>query len=99
MIDAQVAFWLITVGVIEIAAVGVALFMVFPQGHALHWLLRWGFALMVGGVVVQIIRSMHYLEHGAYPIDIFFPTWILKDIGIAMHVYYYGFIHPKECEV
>lgn len=95
MIDAQVSFWLIAMGILELIAVFVAIFVVFPSGYNLHPLLKTGFAFMVFGLVVQLIRSSHYLEFGAYPVDVYFPLWITKDIGAALLIYYFAFLHSK----
>lgn len=97
MTDHQIAFWLIFAGFFEIIAVFVAIFVVFPdEEKALHILLKNGFAMMVLGLVVQIIRSIHYLQHGYYPTDYIFPMWLTKDIGATVIIYYYAFIHGKE---
>lgn len=96
MTDQQIAFWLITAGVFEIVAIAVAIFVVFPSDELnLHPVLKVGFAMMVFGLVVQIIRSTHYLQHGFYPIDRVFPLWLAKDAGASLLILYYGFIHPK----
>ena len=96
MTDQQIAFWLITAGVFEIVAILLAIFVVFPSEELnLHPVLKAGFALMVFGLVVQIIRSTHYLQHGHYPIDVVFPMWVTKDLGASLIVYYFAIVHPK----
>lgn len=96
MTDQQIAFWLITAGVFEIAAIFIAIFVVFPSEElCLHPVLKFGFALTVFGLVVQIIRSTHYLQHGYYPVDVIFPMWVTKDLGISAIVFYFAFLHPK----
>lgn len=96
MTDTQVAFWLVSAGIVEVIAVFIAIFVVFPSDNDWHTLLKAGFALMVLGLVVQIVRSIHYLEHGYYPIDVYFPMWITKDIGASLLIYYFAFVHPKK---
>lgn len=97
MTDQQIAFWLITAGFFEIIAVFVAIFVVFPdEKQNLHIVLKSGFSLMVMGLVVQIIRSIHYLQHGGYPTDHIFPMWLTKDIGASVMIYYFAFIHGKQ---
>jgi hypothetical protein len=96
MTDSQIAFWLVTMGVIELIAVFIAVFVVFPSDNGMHIIQKVGFATMVFGLVVQLIRSVHYLHHGAYPIDKIFPMWITKDIGACVLIYYYSFIFPKK---
>lgn len=96
MTDKQVAFWLIVMMIVEIFAVGIAFFCVFPQdSDHLHILQKIGFTLLVFGLVVQIVRSIHYLENGFYPIDVHFPLWISKDIGASVLIFYYAFINKK----
>lgn len=97
MTDKQVAFWLIVMMVIEVFAVGIAFFYVFPQdSDHLHTLQKIGFTLLVFGLVVQIVRSIHYLENGFYPVDKYFPMWITKDLGGSILIYYYAFINKKQ---
>lgn len=96
MTDYQVAIWLTIVLAVEFAAVGIAFHYVFAQHDAhLHIMQKIGFALAVFGLVVQIVRSMHYLEHGFYPVDKIFPMWVTKDIGICVLIYYYSFLNKK----
>lgn len=93
MNDAQVAVWLTVVMFFEVIAVCVAFFYVFAQDDAhMHVVQKIGFAFMVFGLVVQVVRSMHYLDFGYYPIDRYFPMWITKDIGAIILIYYYSFI-------
>ena len=95
MTDMQVAFWLIVIGALGMAAVFVAVFILFPSATDWHWMLKTGIALMVFGLVVRIVRTLHYLEHGHYPVDIYFPMWATKDIGASILIYYFTFVHPK----
>lgn len=96
MTDYQLIFWLVGAGVIEIAAVLVAIFVVFPSENNWHWMLRWGFALLTHGLTVQIIRTVYFLQHGHYPADVFFPQWITKDLGASLLLFYFAFVHPKK---
>lgn len=96
MSDKQVAVWLAVVMFFEVIAVFVALFYVFSrEDNGMHIVQKVGFALMVSGLVVQVVRSLHYLEHGAYPVDVYFPMWITKDIGAVVLIYYYSFIYRR----
>lgn len=95
MNDAQVAMWLAIVGVAGIVAILIAVFLIFTGENDYHWMLKTGILFMVIGLGVQVVRSIHYLDHGYYPIDRFFPTWITKDIGSIFLVVYFAFIHPK----
>jgi hypothetical protein len=99
MTDNQVAFWLIAVLVIELVAVIVAMFCIFLRDNPpMHLLQKVGFAMIVCGLVVQVVRSLHYLEFGKYPVDVYFPLWIFKDIGACVLIYYYAFIFPRNCK-
>ncbi len=95
MNDAQVAFWLSIALVFQVIAIGVAFVYVFAKPDGLHVLLKIGFASMVFGLVVQIVRSIHYLDAGFYPIDKFFPLWLSKDIGSMILIYYFAFVHKR----
>ena len=98
MTDKQVAFWLITVLAFELVAVIVAMFCIFLRDNPpMHLTQKVGFALIVCGLVVQVVRSLHYIEYGNYPIDAVFPLWIFKDIGACVLIYYYAFVYPKVC--
>jgi hypothetical protein len=96
MSDAQVAMWLTISMVASFFFIGIAFVFVFISGQDMHILQKVGFALLVFGLVVQVVRSVHYLEFGSYPIDKHFPMWLTKDLGIMALIYYYSFIHPKR---
>lgn len=96
MTDIQVAFWLTLMGGVEIIAVFVAIFYVFLKDSGLHPVQKTGFALMVFGLVVQVVRSLYYLQHGSYPIDVHFPLWIMKDIGASVLIFYYAFLYKRS---
>lgn len=96
MNDKQVAIWLAIILVFEVIAIFMAFIYVFAKAdNGLHILLKIGFASMVFGLVVQVVRSIHYLDNGFYPIDRVFPMWATKDIGACLLIYYFAFIHPK----
>jgi hypothetical protein len=42
---------------------------------------------MTAGLMVQIMRSLHYFELGAYPVDNFLPLWVTKDIGASLIIF------------
>ena len=96
MNDKLLVAWLAGMLVVELIAVFVAFFYVFTKDdNSLHIVQKVGFASLVFGLVVQIIRSIHFLDNGYYPIDHYFPMWITKDIGACVLIYYYSFIHGK----
>jgi hypothetical protein len=96
MSDAQVAMWLTISMVASFFFIGIAFVFVFISGQDMHILQKVGFALLVFGLVVQVVRTVHYLEFGSYPVDHYFPMWLTKDLGIMAFIYYYSFIHPKK---
>ena len=96
MNDKMVAVWLMVALVFQVIAIFTAFIYVFAKhDNGMHVMLKTGFALSVFGLVVQIVRSIHYLDAGYYPIDHYVPIWLSKDIGIMILVYYFSFIHSK----
>jgi hypothetical protein len=96
MSNFQVAAWLSVMLVVSVVFIGIALVCVFLNaGETMHILQKIGFALLVFGLVVQCVRSLEYLQFGAYPTDHYFPLWITKDLGACVLIYYYSFIFPK----
>lgn len=96
MTDNQVAFWLVIMLFAQVYAIGLAFIYVFPnESSHLHILQKLGFTLLVFGLVVQIIRSVHYLNLGHYPIDVVFPMWVTKDLGACLLIYYYAKVHKN----
>ena len=88
MSHAMVSFWLIAVMVISLAG----LFLATVFIHTRHWhthdkVFRIGFILLCLGLGVQTFRSLHFLQFGSYPVDFYFPTWIVKDVGFCMMIY------------
>lgn len=96
MSDTLVAFWLTLALVFQVLAIGVAFVYVFAKPEGLHALLKVGFAFSVFGLVVQIVRSIHYLDNGFYPVDRYVPMWLAKDAGAMILVYYFAFIHKRN---
>lgn len=95
MTDYQVAAWLTIIGIAGIVAIFVAVFGVFTKQNDYHWMLKTGILFTVFGLSVQVVRSLHYLQHGFYPVDVYFPTWITKDIGAIILIAYFAFVHHK----
>jgi hypothetical protein len=93
----DIATWLSIMLVIEGAAI---LFVgwLSVSGHVLQFpkILSIGILLLSFGLMVQVIRSLYYLEHGHYPVDTVFPFWILKDIGGSLIIYYFTFWYSKN---
>ena len=93
----DISIWLSIMLVIEGAAI---LFVgwLSVSGHVLTFpkILSTGILLMSFGLMVQVIRSIYYLEHGHYPVDTIFPFWILKDIGGSLIIYYFTFCYDNK---
>jgi hypothetical protein len=88
MSHAMVSFWLVLVMGVSLAGLVLAGMFI----HSRHWhshdkLFRIGFILLCLGLGVQTFRSIHFLQFGSYPIDFYFPTWIVKDVGFCMMIY------------
>jgi nitric oxide reductase large subunit len=83
-----VEFWLMLVMGFSALAMVASIILI----HRQHWqeqdkVFRIGFLLLCLGLGVQTFRSVHYLQFGTYPIDFYFPTWIVKDAGFCLIVY------------
>jgi hypothetical protein len=88
MSHAMVSFWLVLVMVVSLAGLVLAGMFI----HSRHWhshdkLFRIGFILLCLGLGVQTFRSIHFLQFGSYPIDFYFPTWSVKDIGACLIIW------------
>jgi nitric oxide reductase large subunit len=84
----MVEFWLMLVMGFSALAMVASIILI----HRRHWqeqdkVFRIGFLLLCLGLGVQTFRSIHYLQFGTYPIDFYFPTWIVKDAGFCLIVY------------
>jgi hypothetical protein len=61
--------------------------------HTEYWITRLdktfrsGFIFMALGLAVQTYRSIYFIQFGHYPVDEYFPAWIVKDIGFCTLVY------------
>ena len=83
----SVGAWLLAVLVIELVAiVGVAYLAFSGFFEGMRIVAKIGVWVMTTGLMVQIMRSLHYFEFGAYPIDTIFPLWVTKDIGASLIV-------------
>lgn len=85
-----VEMWLMLVMGFSVVALATAMILTHSQyWQTLDKTFRVGFLLLCLGLGVQTFRSIHYLQFGSYPIDFYFPTWIVKDIGFCLIVYSY----------
>ena len=84
----MVEFWLLAVGAVSLVALAFSTMLI----HGNYWLtrdkpFRVGFLLLCLGLGVQTFRSVYFMQFGYYPIDFYFPTWIVKDAGFCLIVY------------
>jgi hypothetical protein len=84
----MVEFWLLVVMVVSLSALAFSTVLI----HTRYWLardkvFRVGFLLLCLGLGVQTFRSVHFIQFGYYPVDFYFPTWIVKDAGFCLIVY------------
>jgi hypothetical protein len=80
--------WLMSILLIEMIAIFMVAFLAFTGFFTeMRMLSKIGIFVMTMGLMVQIMRSLHYFEFGAYPVDTFFPLWITKDIGASLIIF------------
>lgn len=83
--------------VIELIAVFVVAFLAFSGFFTdMRMLSKIGVFVMTMGLMVQIMRSLHYFEFGAYPTDTLFPLWITKDIGASLIIFDLALLHFRK---
>jgi hypothetical protein len=83
--------------VIELIAVFVVAFLAFSGFFTdMRMLSKIGIFVMTMGLMVQIMRSLHYFEFGAYPTDTLFPLWITKDIGASLIIFDLALLHFRK---
>jgi hypothetical protein len=91
--------WLMSILVIELIAVFVVAFLAFTGFFTdMRMLSKIGIFVMTMGLMVQIMRSLHYFEFGAYPVDTLFPLWITKDIGASLIIFDLALLHFRKAK-
>jgi len=89
--------WLMSILVIELIAVFVVAFLAFSGFFTdMRMLSKIGIFVMTMGLMVQIMRLLHYFEFGAYPTDTLFPLWITKDIGASLIIFDLALLHFRK---
>ena len=89
--------WLMSILVMELIAVFVVAFLAFTGFFTdMRMLSKIGIFVMTMGLMVQIMRSLHYFEFGAYPTDTLFPLWITKDIGASLIIFDLALLHFRK---
>jgi hypothetical protein len=92
-----VTYWLITVLIIELIAILTVAFLAF-SGFFLDMRMfsKIGIFVLTSGLIVQIMRTLYFLDYGSYPVDTFFPLWITKDIGASIIVFDLALLHFRK---
>jgi hypothetical protein len=89
--------WLMSILVIELIAIFTVAFLAFTGFFTeMRMLSKVGIFVMTMGLMVQIMRSLHYFEFGAYPVDTLFPLWITKDIGASLIIFDLALLHFRK---
>jgi hypothetical protein len=84
----NVGAWLMNVLIIETFAIGCVAYLAFTGFFVpMRLLAKVGILMMTAGLVVQITRTLHFFEFGAYPVDSIFPLWVTKDIGASLVIF------------
>jgi len=84
----SVGAWLLAVLVMELVAIVCVAYLSFGGFFkGMRTLAKVGILMMTTGLMVQIMRSLHFFEFGAYPVDTFFPLWVTKDIGASIVIF------------
>lgn len=84
----NVGAWLLAVLILELIAIGLVSYLSFAGFFTgMRMLAKIGVWMMTMGLMVQIMRTLHYFEFDAYPVDTIFPLWITKDIGASLIVF------------
>jgi hypothetical protein len=92
-----VLYWLLSVLVIELIAILTVAFLAFSGFFTqMRMLSKIGIFVMTMGLMVQIMRSLHYFEYNSYPVDTLFPLWITKDIGASIIIFDLAMLHFRK---
>ena len=92
-----VVHWLMAILVMELIAVFLVAFLAFSGFFTdMRMLSKIGIFVMTTGLMVQVMRSLHFFEFGSYPIDTLFPLWITKDIGASIIIFDLALLHFRK---
>jgi hypothetical protein len=84
----SVGGWLMLVLIVELVAILCVAYLSFSGFFkTMRLLAKVGIFLMTTGLMVQIVRTLHFFEFGTYPVDTFFPLWVTKDLGISLVIF------------
>ena len=89
--------WLLSVLIIELVAILTVAFLAFSGFFSdMRMFSKIGIFVMTSGLMVQIMRTLYFLDYGSYPVDTFFPLWITKDIGASIIIFDLAILHFKR---
>jgi len=92
-----VTYWLITILIIELIAILTVAFLAFSGFFSdMRMFSKIGIFVMTTGLIVQIMRTLYFIDYGSYPVDTFFPLWITKDIGASIIVFDLALLHFRK---
>jgi hypothetical protein len=92
-----VIYWLIGVLIIELVAILTVAYLAFSGFFTdMRMLSKIGIFIMTAGLIVQIMRTLYFIDYGSYPVDTFFPLWITKDIGASIIIFDLAILHFKR---
>ena len=92
-----VVHWLMAILVMELIAVFVVAFLAFSGFFTeMRMLSKIGIFVLTTGLMVQVMRSLHFFEYGVYPVDTLFPLWITKDIGASIIIFDLALLHFRK---
>jgi hypothetical protein len=92
-----VTHWLISVLFIELIAILTVAFLAFSGFFSdMRMFSKIGIFVMTTGLMVQIMRTLYFLDYGSYPVDSVFPLWITKDIGASIIVFDLALLHFRK---
>lgn len=87
----EIKIWLTLVLLIEVPAIAMVVLhsplLAKLKAVGLNWVMAVGLYLSTIGLIAQVGRTNHYLKFNAYPLDEWFPVWVLKDVGISIMIF------------
>ena len=92
-----IVHWLMAILVMELIAVFTVAFLAFSGFFTdMRMLSKIGIFVLTTGLMVQVMRSLHFFEYGVYPVDTLFPLWITKDIGASIIIFDLALLHFRK---
>lgn len=74
--------------IVELFAIACVAYLAFSGFFTpMRTLAKVGILMMTTGLVVQVARTLHFFEFGAYPVDTLFPLWVTKDVGTSIVIF------------